>query len=72
LRLIAVALLDLPETIILPGQHMVRIGLQCAFVPDLRKPVIADPCRGSCGTLFKIALSSRPIASGALDLPPCG
>src|SRR5262245_41522311 len=42
LRLIAVALLDLPETIILPGQHMVRIGLQCALVPDLRKPVIAE------------------------------
>ena len=27
LRLIAVTLLDLPETIVLPRQHMVRIGL---------------------------------------------
>src|SRR5262245_61358359 len=33
LRLIAVALLDLPEPIILPRQHMVRIGLQRTLVP---------------------------------------
>jgi hypothetical protein len=42
LRLIAVALLDLPQTVILPGRHMARICLQCALVPDLRELVIAE------------------------------
>src|SRR3954454_3081543 len=42
LRLVAVALLDLPKTVILPGQHMVRIGLQRALVPHLRKLVVAE------------------------------
>src|SRR4030088_670248 len=42
LRLIAVALLDLPQTVILPGQHMVRIRLQRALVPDLRELVVAE------------------------------
>src|SRR5260370_20256397 len=42
LGLIAVALLDLPQTVILPGQHMVRIGLERALVPDLREPVVAE------------------------------
>src|SRR5476649_2827048 len=42
LRLFAVALLDLPQTVILPRQHMVRIGLQRALVPDLRELVVAE------------------------------
>src|SRR5882672_8928986 len=42
LRLIAVALLDLPQAVILPGQHMVRIGFQRALVPDLRELVVAE------------------------------
>src|ERR1700722_9965738 len=42
LRLVAVALFDLPQTVILPGQHMVRIGFQRAFVPDLRELVVAE------------------------------
>src|ERR1700712_1021725 len=42
LRLIAVALLDLPQTVILPRQHMVGIGLQRALVPHLRKLVVAE------------------------------
>src|SRR5713226_3752183 len=41
LRLIAVALLNLPQAVILPGQHMVRIGFQRALVPDLRELVVA-------------------------------
>src|ERR1700722_9531773 len=41
LRLLAVALLDLPQTVIIPGQHMVRIRFQCALVPDLRELVVA-------------------------------
>src|SRR5437667_2775656 len=42
LRLIAVALLDLPQTVVLPRQHMVRIGFQRALVPDLREFVVAE------------------------------
>src|SRR6516162_3135066 len=41
LRLITVAL-NLPQTVILPGQHMVRICFQGALVPDLRKLVVAE------------------------------
>src|SRR4029078_1357741 len=40
-RLIAVALFDLPQAVILPRQHVVRIGFQRALVPDLRKFVVA-------------------------------
>src|SRR6185369_8828176 len=42
LRLLAIALFDLPQAVILPGQHMVRVGLQRAFVPDLRELVVAE------------------------------
>ena len=45
LRLIAVALLDLPQTVILPGQHMVRICFQGALVtPRLyaKRPLTND------------------------------
>jgi hypothetical protein len=42
LRLIAVALLDLPQTIILPGLDVVRVGLQRALVPDLRDLVVTE------------------------------
>ena len=41
-RLIAVTLLDLPQTVVVPGQHMVRIGLQRPLVPDLRKLVVTE------------------------------
>jgi hypothetical protein len=40
LRLIAVALLNLPQAV--PRQYMVRIGLQCALVPDLREFLVAE------------------------------
>src|SRR5882757_725953 len=42
LRLIAVALFELPQAVILPGQHVVRIGLERALVPDLRQLVVAE------------------------------
>jgi hypothetical protein len=42
LRLLAVALLDLPQTVIIPGQHMVRVGFQRALVPDLRELVVTE------------------------------
>src|ERR1700693_183593 len=41
-RLVAVALLDLPQPIILPGFDVVRVGLQRALVPDLRDLVVAE------------------------------
>src|SRR5258706_6758291 len=42
LRLIAVALLDLPQSVILPGLDVVRVGLQRALVPDLRDLVVTE------------------------------
>src|SRR3954468_17393805 len=36
------ALLDLPQTVVLPGQHMVRIGFQRPLIPDLRELVVAE------------------------------
>ena len=42
LRLIAVALFDLPEAVILPGAHVGRVGLERALVPDLRDLVVAE------------------------------
>jgi hypothetical protein len=41
LRLIAVALFDLPQPVILPGLDVVRVGLQRALVPNLRDLVVA-------------------------------
>src|SRR6185295_10839043 len=41
-RLVAIALLDLPQAVILPGQHVVRVGLQRALVPGLRQSVVAE------------------------------
>src|SRR6516165_7928207 len=35
LRLFAVTLLDLPKTVIIPGQHMVWIRFERAFIPNL-------------------------------------
>ena len=40
-RLIAVALFDLPQAVILPGLDMIGVRLQGALIPDLRKPVVA-------------------------------
>src|SRR6516162_2145662 len=41
-RLIAIALLDLPKAVIVPGQDMVRIGFERALVPNLRLLVVAE------------------------------
>src|SRR5262249_51836093 len=40
--LVAVALLDLPETVIVPSQDMVRIGFQRTLIPDLGELVVAE------------------------------
>src|SRR5436190_14829554 len=42
LRLVAIALFDLPQAVILPGLDVVRIGLERALVPDLRDLVVAE------------------------------
>src|SRR5262249_28215331 len=42
LRLIAVALFDLPQPVVLPGLDVIRLGLQRAIVPDLRDLVVAE------------------------------
>ncbi|BAL08458.1 hypothetical protein BJA01nite_82790 [Bradyrhizobium japonicum] len=42
MRLIAVALLNLPQAVILPRQYMVRIGFQRALVPDVREVGVAE------------------------------
>src|SRR5438132_2711109 len=62
LRLFAVALFDLPQAIILPSQHMVRIGLQRALVPDLRELVVAEFAIGiadQIGHVCTIILAKR-------------
>src|ERR1700749_3630607 len=41
-RLFTVALFELPQTVILPGLDVVRIGLERALVPDLRELVVAE------------------------------
>jgi hypothetical protein len=42
LRLIAVALLNVPQAVMLRRQYMVRIWFQRALVPDLRELVVAE------------------------------
>ena len=63
LRLIAVALLELPQAVILPGLDVVRIGLQCALVPDLRKLVVtylAIRIADQIGPIRMIVMAERP------------
>src|SRR5712691_1679057 len=42
LRLIAIALFELPQPVILPGLDMVRVVLERPLVPDLRELVVAE------------------------------
>jgi hypothetical protein len=41
-RLLAVTSLELPQSVVLPRQYVVRICLQRALVPDLRLLVVAE------------------------------
>src|SRR6185312_3719540 len=64
--LLAVALFELPQAVILPGPHMVRIGLQRALVPDLRDLVVAELAIGvtqQIGDVGAVVLTER------LELP---
>src|SRR5437899_9409679 len=42
LRLVAIALFNLPKAIILPSEYVVRIGFERALVPNLRELVVAE------------------------------
>src|SRR5271154_6006861 len=66
LRLLAVALLDLPQTVILPGQHMIRIGLQRALVPDLAQPVVAELAIGIADQIGDVGIV---VMAQRLELP---
>jgi len=62
-RLIAVALFDLPKTVVLPGQHMIRICFQGALVSDLRKLVVTELAIGvadQIGHVRVIVMAERP------------
>ena len=65
LRLVAVALFDLPQAVILPGLDMVRIGLQRALVPDLRDLVVAEL---AVGVADQIGDRGAVVAAERLEL----
>src|ERR1700688_2457991 len=46
LRLIAVTLFDLPQSVILPGLDVVGVGFESALVPHLRELVVAERAIG--------------------------
>src|SRR5262249_36242880 len=62
LGLIAVALFKLPEPIVLPSPHVVRVGLERTLIPDLRNPVVAELAVGiadQIGDVGAIILAER-------------
>src|SRR4051812_8732707 len=62
LRLVAIALFDLPLAVILPGPDVVRIGLQRALVPDPRQLVVAELAVGvaeQIGDVGAVVMSER-------------
>src|SRR5258708_28831195 len=69
LRLIAVALLDLPQTIILPGLDVVRVRLQRALVPDLRDLVVT---KLAIGVADQIGDRGDVVMAERLELPNRG
>src|SRR3979409_1935814 len=63
LRLVAVALLDLPQSVILPRLDVIRIGLERALVPDLGDLVVAELAIGvadQIGDGGDVVMSERP------------
>jgi hypothetical protein len=68
LRLIAIALFDLPQAVILPGQHVIRIGFQSALVPDLRELVVAELAIGIADQIGDVGVV---IAAERLELLDC-
>src|SRR6478735_8737179 len=66
LRLIAIALLDLPQAVILPGQHVVRVGLERALIPGLRQLVIAELAVGVADQIGHVRMI---VVTERLQLP---
>jgi hypothetical protein len=63
LGLVAVALFDLPEAVILPGLDVARVGLERALVPDLGDLVVAELAIGvadQIGDGGDVVMSERP------------
>src|SRR5258706_7942794 len=71
------ALFDLPQTVILPGLDVVRVGLQRAFIPDLRDLVVAELAIGErnntrlssthCTTSYVVFLFHGDIVVAVVD-----
>src|SRR5271169_896746 len=62
LGLLAVALFELPQPVILPGSHMVRVGFQRALIPDLRDLVVAELAIGiadQIGDIGAVVMAER-------------
>src|SRR3954452_11787367 len=68
-RLVAIALLDLPQAVILPGQHVIWVGLQRALVPGLRQLVIAEL---AVGIADQIGDAGVVVVAERLELPDGG
>ena len=67
--LVAIALLDLPQSVILPGQHMVRVGLQRTLVPGLGQLVIAEL---AIGIADQVGDAGVVVVAERLELPDGG
>src|SRR5579863_1651113 len=62
LRLIAVALFELPQSVILPGPDVGRVRLQRTLIPDLRHLVVAELAIGiadQIGNVGAVVLAER-------------
>src|SRR5438309_72236 len=68
-RLIAVALLDLPQPVILPGLDVVGVGFQRALVPDLAELVVAEL---AVGVADQIGHGGTVVVTKRLQLPDRG
>src|SRR5436309_3711377 len=68
LRLVAVALFDLPQPVILPGLDVVGIDLQRALVPDLRNLVVAEL---AIGVADQVGNRGAVVAMQGFELIDC-
>jgi len=69
LRLLPVALFDLPQSVILPGLDVVRVRLQRALIPDLRDLVVAEL---AIGIADQIGDGGAVVGTKRLQLPDGG
>ena len=66
-RRVAIALLDLPEAVVVPGQDVVRIGLQSALIPDLGLLVVAELAIGVADEIGYIGIIIVPERLELID-----